>query len=283
MIEISDQEFILLKNYLLDCCGIDIPAEKSYLFKTRLDDLLIEKEYESFQELFNHLKTDKDEKIKKSLIQYMTTNETAFFRDGHPFEAFIKNILPQITQKNKQNTVFLPPQLKIWSAGCSMGQEPFSIAMLVKEWLDKQKEPFWQKITILASDISTEVLKKAILAQYTENEIKKGMKEPYLSKYFSKNGTSWILNEQIKNMVEFREINLAESFETSIGPFDIIFLRNVIIYFSIELKREIIEQIYHILKPQGVLILGASETLYQLSDKFKTHYVGQSIYYEADK
>ena len=283
MIKITGNEHILLKNYLFNCCGIDIPPEKSYLFETRLNDLLKKQGYTTFGELHNHLKADKNDKLKKRLIEYMTTNETSFFRDNHPFQAFATTILPEIALKGKREVVFFPPQIKIWSAGCSTGQEPYSIAILVNEWLCKQNDISPQRIAITATDISEEVLKKAKKGVYSENEIKKGMKQEFLEKYFRNNDNSWILNKNIRNMIVFKELNLAEDFKHKMQKIDIIFCRNVIIYFSIELKKKIIHQFYNLLKSNGILILGASETLYQLSDKFITQYIGPSIFYKAIK
>jgi len=283
MIKITGNEHILLKNYLFNCCGIDIPPEKSYLFETRLNDLLKKQGYTTFGELHNHLKADKNDKLKKRLIEYMTTNETSFFRDNHPFQAFATTILPEIALKGKREAVFFPPQIKIWSAGCSTGQEPYSIAILVNEWLCKQNDISPQRIAITATDISEEVLEKAKKGVYSGNEIKKGMKQEFLEKYFRNNDNSWILNTKIRNMVVFNELNLAEDFKHKMQKIDIIFCRNVIIYFSIELKKKIIHQFYNLLKSNGILILGASETLYQLSDKFITQYIGPSIFYKAIK
>lgn len=283
MIEIHDDEFVLLKEYLNDCCGIDVPSEKSYLFKTRLSDLLMEEGFSTFKELFVHLKSEKETNLQKRLIQFMTTNETSFFRDEHPYETFLDIILPEIALKKKSDAIYFPPQLRIWSAGCSTGQEPYSISIIINEWLGKHDTFTRDNISIIATDISADVVDKARSGIFSINEMKKGMKEEYLLKYFYKENNKYIAKDELKKSVIFNELNLALNFQNSMGRFDIIFCRNVMIYFANALKRDIISQFHTILNPGGILVLGASETLYQLSEKFDSEYHGESIIYRVKK
>ena len=176
----------------------------------------------------------------------------------------------------------MPPRIRILSAGCAAGQEPYTIAMCVNRWLETREEMTWENFGIYGTDISREVLQKANRAVYSELELGKNLPEDFRKEYFSKSKTRWKLKERIKNMVFFSEMNLAENF-TSVGRFDIIFCRNVIIYFPIELKKKIFAQFYRIINPGGVLIMGASESIYNLSDDFTIVREGKSTYYVPRK
>lgn len=281
LIEINEEEFVKLKNYLHDSCGIEVPVEKSYLFKTRLTGILDEYQYGSYNEFYDNLIHDQNGELQRKLIEVMTTNETSFFRDGHPFELFSTTLLSYLMERKKEHSSLFSPRLTIWSAACSTGQEPYSLAILINEWLASQPNLTPANISILATDISDEVLTKARNGIYTEQEIQKGMKKAYKLKYFTQTDTGWAINNSIKKMVTFKSLNLSRPFLDTIAPCDMIFCRNVIIYFSVEIKKAIIEQFHKLLSPDGILVLGASENLYRLSDKYESETKGSSIYYRA--
>jgi chemotaxis protein methyltransferase CheR len=275
--EISNDEFSLFKSYLHDMCGIDVPPEKRYLFVTRLGGLLSELGCTSFSELYHRLNSGRDGSLRGRLIEAMTTNETSFFRDGHPFETLEKKVLPDLALRRRSETSFTP-RLRIWSVGCSTGEEPYSIAMAVNEWLGSQQAFTRNQVSVVAMDISGEALAAAKRAVYPESRLRERVPDQYRESYFRQNRAGWMVREDIRAMVLFNELNLAEPFE-HLGCFDVIFCRNVIIYFSLDLKKRIVEQFYRMLQPGGVLFMGASENLYNISSTFQTRYQEQTIYY----
>ena len=283
MIDITDEEFFSLREYLCQCCGIDVPLDKSYLFKNRLHDLLVETKCNTFAELHDILMAGKDGGIQKKLIACMTTNETSFFRDTHPFESLYYNIMPFVAEMRRAESIYTPPALRIWSAGCSTGQEPYSIAMIVNEWVEEANAYAADRVTILASDISERALAKARSGIYSDAELMKGVLEMYRDKYFKRERDNWVVADKIRQMINFQEINLSQDLRPDIGCFDVIFCRNVIIYFSNELKQKIVKQFHRVLNPGGILILGASENLYNISDDFMSEHIGQTILYRVVK
>lgn len=283
MLDITNEEFLLLKDYLFKTCGIEVPEEKSYLFRTRLYDLIEEEKLSSFYELYETLKSENNGKFEKRIIEVMTTHETAFFRDTHPFETFKNVLLPGMFTRIRSRSSLRVHGLAIWSAGCSTGQEAYSIAMIAKQVLETIPDFSSDLVRILATDISQDALTKAKSGEYSQRDIERGLDDYYRETFFKKKNNTWIIDPQIRNMVTFDEINLSKPLPDSTGPFDFIFCRNVIIYFSIELKKRLIQHFVDILNPGGILLIGASENLYKLSNKFKTHYSGQTIYYRIDE
>jgi chemotaxis protein methyltransferase CheR len=268
MNKITDTEFSLLRTFLHKVSGIDVPESKKYLFLTRLGDFLQEHKCSSFTDLHTRLTTARDDQLQRKFIASMTIHESSFFRDTYPFDILTKQLLPALAENRTQSSTLLPPRIRILSAGCSLGQEPYSIAMCVKNWLKSNKTFSPENITVLAADISEKILAKARTGFYTDMEC--GSKVPAEYRCFlTKAPNGWNVTDEIKTMVRFTPLNLAESF-THIGKFDIIFCRNVIIYFPIDLKRKILQQFRQLVPPDGALFLGSSESVYMLSDDFQT-------------
>ena len=283
MIEINKDEFLLFKKYLLESCGLDIPLEKKYLFNTRLCELIRENNFKSFSDLYLNLKNGGSKELQKKIIEYMTTHETSFFRDTHPFETLQNIIIPKILS-SKLKSSQSSPKIRMWSVACSTGQEPYSMAMILQEEIDNNNSIEVKDVHILSTDISNRAIKKAKKGLYTDDEVKKGMKEKYKEKYIKiKKNNMWQITDEIKAMIEFKEINLSRNFSNNLPFFDIIFCRNTIIYFSKELKQKIIKQFCELLDYDGMLIVGASENLYNLTDCFETEYMGQTIIYRVKK
>lgn len=281
MVEITDIEFSLLKEYLSRICGIDVPSEKRYLFRTRLGDFLTQENCRTFSELYNRLTTGIDMNLERRLIQAMTTHESSFFRDGHPFELLLQKLLPQTAARRIADAGWTAcSRFRILSCGCSSGQEPYSIAMCVQEWLGAQDRFRPGDITILGIDISGRILNQAAKGLYTAAEIGKFLPARFKHRHFTRDEKEglWRLDPELCQMVNFAELNLAENFGY-LGKFDLVFCRNVIIYFSRELKRNIVHQLRDMLNPGGALILGASESLYMLSDEFRAVHDGPTTYY----
>lgn len=282
MIRISDNEFRLLKDFIQKTSGIAVPKEKQYLFVTRLSNLLVELGCTNFSEFYFMLTHKQDPILRNRLVDAITTKETGFFRDEHPFKALVERIFPEMSEHKIQRTQFMPPRIRIWSVGCSTGEEPYSVAMAVKEWLDTQKSFSVNDVSITAGDISKSALSKAKQAVFDERCVTKKVPNTYRQKYFSKLGDKYRVKEEIRAMIVFADLNLNGSFQ-QIGDFDLILCRNVIIYFDTDLKRNIVDKFYDLLEPGGVLIMGASENLYNLSNKFESVQSGPTIYYRKER
>lgn len=279
MIEISDTEFAVLKEHLSRVSGIEVPPEKRYLFKTRLSELLAAEGCPNFSVFYTRLTTETNGLLERELVMAMTTHETGFFRDRHPFECLQQKLLPTLARQRLPANGKRPFRLRILSCGCSSGQEPYSIAICVREWLACQSQLSECEVTVVGLDISRRILERAIRGVYTNAELG-ALVSPYLkSRYFVDRHGRWEVAEELRKMVRFAEVNLSESFGY-IGQFDIIFCRNVIIYFALDLKKKIIQQFRNMLNPGGVLFVGASESLYPLTNEFVAVHEGPTIYYQ---
>jgi len=284
LIDINNNEFKLFQEYLLKNSGINIPIEKKYLFRTRLSELINAKNLNSFGELYQQFKNTDNQELQNKIIEVMTTNETSFFRDGHPFETFQNIILPEIIKQKSKEALHYSPKIRIWSAACSTGQEPYSVAMILMEMLKMESRCGIEDVYILSTDISSSVLNRARKGLYTDDEVKKGMKDKYKGRYITRHNESlWEITDDIKKMVDFKELNLSKDFSDNLFHFDIIFCRNLIIYFLDELKRKVIEQFHRLLNPKGILIIGAAENLYGISDDFEVSHNGKTTIYRTKK
>jgi chemotaxis protein methyltransferase CheR len=209
--------------------------------------------------------------LKQQVIDAMTTNETLWFRDRHPFTYLQDTLLPELGKQ--------PGEIAIWCAACSTGQEPYSISICVEETRRRTMGMANKQVKILATDISERVLAQARAGIYEPLALKRGMTEDKLSQYFKAlSDSSWEVKPEIRRRVEFRPINLKENF-ASLGRFDVVFCRNVLIYFSSELQQQILTNIHRILKPGGVLFLGGSETPRGLNDLFDIRYYTPGVIY----
>jgi chemotaxis protein methyltransferase CheR len=276
--EIQEHEFNTLKNYLLVSSGIDVPVEKKYLFTTRLSEFLIKVKCSSFLQLHELLQNDP--LLHQSFIESMTTHETSFFRDGHPYQVFQNTILPEIVKKRGTST----RKMYIWSVACSTGQEPYSLSIAIHEWCQSNPQSGIQPadFVIFAGDISERVLSVARRGVYTRDEVARGITDIQLSKYFKQIENCYEVNQNVREIIQFRQINLSQPL-VYMGRFDLIMCRNVMIYFSVELRKKIVGQFSDVLQSEGFLILGASETLYGLSENFLPHHYGETIVYRTPK
>lgn len=288
--ELSIEEFNLFRRHIQQICGMEIRDEKQYLIRQRLEPLVIASGCSSFSEYYHKFLISPYANMENELIiSAITTNETSFFRDNHPFETFRNYILPrlakQIQDRKKKDYIRRGAKVRIWSAGSSTGQEAYSIAILVDEFISMHRHTGISKedFGIMASDISPVALAKAMVGTYNETEISRGLTDIRLKKYFKTQKNYWTIDESIRSMVEFRVVNLAESF-TMIGGFDVIFCRNVLIYFNEDMKSKIFNRFYKILSDEGCLILGATENTYCITDKFQSVRQGETlIYFKAMK
>lgn len=259
--EITPQEYEAFKSFLQDACGILLGENKQYLVKSRLRRILEENALNSLGDLLAHLKKPGRGNLKEVVIDAMTTNETLWFRDNHPFRILQEKLLPEFAARSST------APLRIWSAACSTGQEPYSVSMIVDEF-KRQKPGTLRDVKVTATDISKSVLEVARRGEYEMIAIGRGLSPERQKQFFtpSSNG-GWQIRSQIKSMVEFRELNLLERY--MLGKYDIVMCRNVLIYFSADLKKDILTRIHATLNPGGYLILGASESLNGLPDLYE--------------
>jgi chemotaxis protein methyltransferase CheR len=283
--ELSGQEFDLLRRYIHSLCGITIPDDKSYLIHQRLEPVVAAAGCKGFGEFYRKLKQSPLPKIEEQIINTITTNETSFFRDEHPFAAFKEYILPMlgeiIRERKERDSSRKGPKVSIWSAGASTGQEPYSLAILIHEYAAANRllGISMEDFGLLATDVSSETLSKAVAGEYNEMEIKRGLSPDLMEKYFTKDGTNWVVNSSIRVMIEFRQINLIKPF-TMLGGHDVILCRNVLIYFDDDAKVRMLDQFYDILSDGGFLVLGAPENLYGVTDKFEPVHYGETLIYK---
>jgi len=251
--EITPQEYEAFKSFLQDACGILLGENKQYLVKSRLRRIMEENELRTLGDLLDRVKRTGRSSLKEVVIDAMTTNETLWFRDNHPFRILQEKLLPEFGDRKSAQS------LRIWSAACSTGQEPYSVAMIIEEFR-RQRPGRLRDVKITATDISKSVLEVARRGEYEMIAMGRGLSPERQKQFFTPamNG-SWQIRPQIKSMVEFRELNLLERY--MLGKFDIVMCRNVLIYFSAELKKDILTRIHATLNPGGYLILGASESL----------------------
>lgn len=256
----NGDDFKFYKQFLYEKSGYAITEEKSYLIETRLVPVIREYQFSSLEQLTKSLRSSSDQKLMRAVVDAMTINETLFFRDNRPFVQLKTAVLPAIL-KAKENK----KSLRIWCAACSTGQEPYSIAMILDELLAKMSG--W-RTDILATDISDNALSQACNAKYNQFEIQRGLPIQMVMKYFSQQGQSWELKDHIRKMVRFETFNLLEKMD-HFGTFDIIFCRNVLIYFDEETKKKVLQNLVKRLAPDGFLFLGGSETVIGLSSELK--------------
>jgi chemotaxis protein methyltransferase CheR len=250
---LSKNQYDDFRHFLEQSCGIVLGENKHYLVTSRLNRLTQEFSFANLGALLDALKKNNDNKLKERVIDAMTTNETSWFRDNYPFDLMRDSLLGELAKTK-------PSRLRIWSAACSTGQEPYSISMTVHEFQQKNPGLLNAPLEIIGTDISSTVLSIAKAGRYDELSLARGLSEQRRSQYFTPvDGNRWQLVDKLRSPVRFTEINLLQSY-TLLGRFDLIFCRNVLIYFSSELKTDILTRMAQILNPGGYLILGGSES-----------------------
>lgn len=250
--------------------AIELDASKAYLIEARLVPVARETGFASLNEFIQGARSKRKADLETRLVEALTTNETSFFRDLHPFEALRLSLLQEVRTRNASKKT-----LNIWSAACSTGQELYSIAMLIKENFSDLAS--WN-VQLLGTDLSDEVLQKAKAARYSQVEVNRGLSAPRLLKFFQRDGMTWQLNEEFRNMARFQKLNLIETWPL-MPPMDIVFLRNVLIYFSPETKKAILQKVKKVMAPKAVLFLGAAETTLGLDDSFERIQLNNSVFY----
>lgn len=268
---LDDKEYQQFRSFLEQQCGIVLGDNKQYLVKSRLAPLMARFEVASLSELVSKTLSPRERQLRAAVVDAMTTNETLWFRDSYPFELLKNKLFAELSQQRRP--------IKIWSAASSSGQEPYSIAMSAAEF--KQSKPgLLTNVSIVGTDISNTMLDICKNAEYDSLALARGLSPERRRKFFSDSGHGMArVNDDIKRMVNFRHLNLLDSFAL-MGKFDIIFCRNVLIYFSPEVKAKIIKQFHQALNPKGYLFLGASESMTGLSDDFEMIRCNPGIIYQ---
>jgi chemotaxis protein methyltransferase CheR len=277
MIKVSTDDIKTISKYILDISGIDLNESKAYLIKTRLGDLIKEYKFSSYRELYSKAKTDPNKTIENRIIDAISTNETLFFRDRGPFEVLQHKILPDLIDRRTERSSGLHPiPIRIWSAACSTGQEVYSIAIVLKELLPDINK---YDVKLFGTDISDSAIGQASYGIYNKFEIERGLSKEKLQKYFIPNGGNWKINDEIRAMVSFAKRNILKPF-AGLGKLDIIFCRNVAIYFNFEDRKKLFENIASVLEPDGFLIIGSTESLNGICSIFEPKRYLRTIYYQ---
>lgn len=276
MIEpLKDQEFEDICDLLKNRTGITITTEKRYLVENRLTDLISEIGENSYGGLYR--KATLDRSILTRLIDLMTTNETLWFRDASCWRILEEKIVPDLIQQITEGK----RTIKIWSAASSTGQESYSLSILIDELLRKKGLSHYKnRFKILGTDICQSVVNTAKSGKYDTFMMGRGMSPERLKKYFTKDGEYYQLCNEIKAYTEFRKYNLKDSYML-LGKFDLILIRNVLIYFTEDFKTDILNRLSNILNPNGVLLLGATETIFSKDVKLKKNTACSAVYYQT--
>lgn len=268
---IKPAEYQAFQAFLQQACGITLGNGKEYLVSSRLNGLIADFGLSGLGGLLEKLKSPGQHHLKAQVIDAMTTNETFWFRDIGHFNLLKEQVLPELNRQSAGS-------VRIWSAACSSGQEPYNISMAVEDYVKSVPGMPTRPVEILATDISTKVLEEARRGIYCGISTDRGMTDEGHRRYFIPNGDCQEVCPEIRRRVRFRELNLTSGFE-SLGRFDVIFCRNVLIYFSNDLKRDIINRFVHALNPGGRLFLGSTESINQLTDRFEMQVSGGGISY----
>lgn len=259
-----------IRNFVRSRSAIMLDG-KEYLIEARLETLAESEGLNGLANLMRALRQESEPRpLHRKVVDALTTNETLFFRDVHPFEALRTRVLPELIERNRSTR-----SLRIWSAACSAGQEPLSVAMLLRQHFPQIAD--WQ-IQLLATDLSDEMLEQARRGCYSQVEVNRGLPAHYLVRFFEDHGSYWQAATEIRRMVRYEHFNLIHPWQER-APFDLVLLRNVMIYFEVDVKREILGRLWRSLIPGGYLLMGAAETVAGLKDDFELVLMGRTAFY----
>ncbi len=253
-------DFELYKDILIERSGLTLSPDKSYLLDSRLTPVAKKWGYETMDALSAALRGVPEPGLVDDVVEAMTTNETSFFRDKRPFDTFQETLLPYMIETRARRK-----SLRIWSAACSSGQEPYSLSMLINDI--EQQLAGW-RIEITGTDISREILQKAQAGEYSQFEVQRGLPIQLLMKFFEQHESGWKIKDEIRKTVDYKYFNLLDNM-APLGVFDIVYCRNVLIYFDEKTKADVLSRIAQQLEPDGILCLGGAETVLGITDIFK--------------
>lgn len=267
---ISGNDVDFVSQVVRQRSAIVLDRSKEYLIESRLQGLARDRGDASIADLVNKLRQQPNGPLRDQVVEAMTTNETSFFRDIHPFRALSDTILPELlVQRGRERSP------SIWCAAASSGQEPYTIAMLIQELIGA--DPSW-RVRLLATDIDTQMLNRTKEGIYNQFEVNRGMPAHLLVRYFARHGMNYQIDVRLRNMVETKFLNLAEPFPP-MPQMDVVFLRNVLIYFDVETKKRILAEVKKVLRPDGYLFLGGAETTMNVDDQWIRSTIGRATVY----
>jgi chemotaxis protein methyltransferase CheR len=277
--ELSRTTFDELRRLIHRLCGLVIADEKEYLIRHRLEPLVKESGCKTFNDFFDKLSSLDGPRWQEAVIEAITTRETSFFRDRHPFEAIKNRILPELLSDSPRFGSFSdPPKFRCLCCGAATGQEPYSLAMTISEFLSARRMPGIEErnFSILAADISTGALAFAAAAKYGRREIDRGLSPSQLRLFFERQGEDWALKPSLRERVEFQRINLLQPI-SHLGTFHLILCRNVLIYFDLAARQRICSQFHEMLAGGGWLMLGSAESLLGIDHRFQSQRHGDTL------
>jgi chemotaxis protein methyltransferase CheR len=254
----NPNDLTLICNLVRRKSGIDMDSAKEYLVESRMTPLVRRLGLASITELVEKLRQNTPG-LERDVVDAMTTNETSFFRDGAPFDALKKSVFPDLIARRAAQK-----KLSIWCAASSTGQEPYTIAMVLRENFPQLKD--W-KLTFIASDLSRDILARARAGRFSQLEVNRGLPAPLLVRHFKKLGLEWEISADLRSMIDFKEVNLLEGWPV-MPALDLVFIRNVLIYFNQDTKKQILQRIRTMMQPDGYLFLGGAETTMNIDDRF---------------
>ncbi len=263
------EDFSFFTKYIYDQTGLVLGPDKMYLIESRLAPLARKYNVANIDLLVGQLRASKTADLQRDIVDAMMTNESFFFRDGKPFEQFRQLVLPGLLQSRATKKSF-----RIWCAAASTGQEPYTLAMILKE--EAAKLNGW-RVDIVGTDISHEALERAKSGLYTQFEVQRGLPIQLLVKYFKQQGDKWQIAPEIRTAVQYRSFNLLSDF-AGLGSFDVIFCRNVLIYFDQKTKGTILDRMAKLLPTDGLLYLGGAETVLGVTERFQPMQGQRGIY-----
>lgn len=278
MLKLSSEDFDIVAKTVYDTTGIHLDQSKSYLIETRLSSLAKELGLSTYRQLAELVRRDPNSAAMVRLIDAITTNETFFFRDIQPFELLRYKILPDLADRRNKRKIaggFDTGPIKIWSAACSTGQEVYSVAMVLKDMLPAMGNPM---VKLLGTDISQAAIQQASAGRYNRFEVERGLVPELRTRYFNPDGNTWKIKDELRAMASFQQINLMKPF-SGLGKWDIIFCRNVAIYFPIEDRKVLFNKLADSLNPGGALLIGSTEFLSGITDRFEANHHLRTVYY----
>jgi len=267
---LSPADFDFIRELVLRKSAIVLEPGKEYLAEARLTPLARREGLHGIGEMVDQLRERPHSPLQSKIVAAMTTNETSFFRDRHPFEAMREGLFPELIESRRSQR-----QLDIWCAACSSGQEPYSIAMTLRQQFPELGS--WD-LQLLATDLNEEMVQRAAAGRFSQLEVNRGLPATMLIEYFERDGVEWQVKDSLRKMIRFRVFNLLDSWAT-LPRMDLIIMRNVLIYFSQEVKKRILAQVRGQLRPGGYLLLGSAETTLNIDSEFERIKVGKTSCY----
>lgn len=267
---LATQDIDFLRDLVARHSGNVIAPRQVYMLEQRLAPLAQSRGLNDVTNLVTELRRSPSPALSTQVAEAVTVNETSFFRDPHVFQGLESGILPEIVNRNRVNN-----EIRIWCAACSSGQEPYTIAMVLRESFPHLSD--W-RIKITATDLSEDMLRRCRAGDYSQLEVNRGLPVKKLVRFFERSGTSWRVKDELRNMIEYRRLNLTQPWPY-LGQFDIVFIRNVLIYFDQETKRDILTRMRSVMKPNSYLFIGSAETIIGLGVPYERQEIHGTVCY----